>query len=363
MRTAAAGRILVVGPTLTRTGLVLGSGVLLLVVVGLVAIALGSVAVAPGDTIRIIAHHLGLPVTVDWSVATDTIVWQIRLPRVLAGAVVGAGLGLAGVVFQALLRNPMADPYVIGSASGASLGAVLAITAPVVLPGLALGAGSAWLGIGAVQLMAFIGGLVAVSVVLLVAGRSPRNGVLVLLLTGYAVSSLLAAVVALLIVSSGRALGAVVGWLMGSLAGASFGDLALAAPLVLGASLLLVLRWRSLNVLLLGDEAAAHLGIQVRTERRILIALATLSTSAAVAIAGTIGFVGLVIPHLVRLVLGPDHRLLLPASALAGASLLVLADLGARLSGGIPVGVVTALLGAPFFIWLLHRAGSEERPA
>jgi iron complex transport system permease protein len=145
---------------------------------------------------------------------------------------------------------------------------------------------------------------------------------------------------------------------MGSLAGADYLDLVLAGPLVVTASVLILLRWRSLNLLLLGDEAAAHLGLDVPAERRALIILATISTSAAVAVAGTIGFVGLVVPHLVRLVLGPDHRLLVPASALGGATLLVAADLGARLVGGVPVGVITALIGAPFFLWLLSRSAA-----
>ena len=142
---------------------------------------------------------------------------------------------------------------------------------------------------------------------------------------------------------------------MGSLGGASWADLALATPLVVVAALLLLARWRRLNLLLLGDGPAAHLGLDVEREKLLLTGLATLATSAAVAVAGTIGFVGLVVPHLLRLALGPDHRLLLPASALGGAALLALADTGARLAGGVPVGIVTALLGAPFFLILLRR--------
>ncbi|HLE59889.1 MAG TPA: iron chelate uptake ABC transporter family permease subunit, partial [Candidatus Limnocylindria bacterium] len=156
----------------------------------------------------------------------------------------------------------------------------------------------------------------------------------------------------------GRVLGAIFGWLMGSLAGASWSQLAFAAPLVGIGFVLLLVRWRRLNVLLLGDAQAAHLGVDVEREKLILTALASLTTSAAVAISGTIGFVGLVVPHVLRLATGPDHRLLLPASALYGATLLTLADLGARLAGGIPVGIVTALLGAPFFLWLLRRSRS-----
>jgi iron complex transport system permease protein len=270
--------------------------------------------------------------------------------------VVGAGLACAGTVFQALLRNPMADPYIIGPAAGASLGAVLALLLPVATVG--------WLGIGLVQALAFAGGLVTVLVVLAVARGRGGTPVVTLLLAGYAISSLLSAGVALLIFSSGERLAAVISWLLGSLAGSSWPRVAVAAPLIVVSFSLLLLRWRRLNALLLGEGPAAHLGIEVEREKRILTVLAALATSAAVAVSGTIGFVGLVVPHLVRLVVGPDHRLLLPASLLYGAGLLVLADLGARLAGGVPVGVVTALLGAPFFLWLLRRrvSGVEDRP-
>ncbi len=363
MRAAAAARPLVGGPGLGRATFAIGGGIVLVLAAALAAVAVGSADVGLDEAIGIVAHRLGFPVTETWSSTAPTILFEVRLPRVLAGLIVGAGLACAGVVFQALLRNPMADPYIIGSAAGASLGAVLAITAPILLPALAVGAGTAWLGIGLAQAMAFAGGLAAVALVLAVARQGGRTNMVTLLLTGYAVSSLLAAGVAVLLVSSGRALASVVGWLLGSLGGVGYPELAVAAPLVLGGSILLLFRWRTLNVLLLGDEAAAGLGIDLGPARRTLVMLATVVTSAAVALAGTIGFVGLVVPHVVRLALGPDHRLLLPVSCLVGAALLVTADLAARLVGGVPVGVVTALIGAPFFLWLLHRAaGAPTAP-
>jgi iron complex transport system permease protein len=363
MRASVAARPLVGGPGVGRTTLVIGGGIGLVLLAVVAAIAVGSTEVGLGEALGIIGQRLGLPVSQSWASTAPTILFEIRLPRVLAGVVVGAGLGAAGVVFQALLRNPMADPYVIGAAAGASLGAVLAITAPIVMPVLAVGAGTAWLGIGLVQVAAFVGGLGAVALVLAVARQGGRSSMVTLLLTGYAVSSLLAAGTALLLVNSGRAMSAVVGWLLGSLGGVGYPELAIAAPLVLGGSVLLLLRWRTLNLLLLGDEAAAALGVDLVPARRGLVLLATVVTSAAVALAGTIGFVGLVVPHLVRLALGPDHRLLLPASCLGGAALLVSADLVARVAGGVPVGVVTALIGAPFFLWLLHRtSGASTAP-
>lgn len=360
MRASVAARPLVGGPGLGRSALVIGGGIGLVLVAVVAAIAVGSSEVGLGDALGIIGQRLGLPVAQAWPSTAPTILFEIRLPRVLAGVVVGAGLGAAGVVFQALLRNPMADPYVIGAAAGASLGAVLAITAPIVAPVLAIGAGTAWLGIGLVQVAAFVGGLGAVALVLAVARQGGRSSMVTLLLTGYAVSSLLAAGTALLLVNSGRAMSAVVGWLLGSLGGVGYPELAIAAPLVLGGSVLLLFRWRTLNLLLLGDDAAAALGIDLVPARRGLVLLATVVTSAAVALAGTIGFVGLVVPHIVRFALGPDHRLLLPASCLGGAALLVSADLVARVAGGVPVGVITALIGAPFFLWLLHRASSAS---
>lgn len=363
MRASAASTVATVdrpvlrGPSLTRAALVVGAGTGLLAVVLVAAVGLGSVGVGIGDTLAILGRRLlGLPLPETWSPAAETIIFEIRLPRVLTAMLVGGGLAMSGAVFQALLRNPLADPYIIGTAAGASLGAVSGIVLPLLVPALAIGAGTAWLGLGVVQLLAFAGGLLTVLLVYSVARSAGRAPVVTLLLTGYAVSAVLAAVVALLMFASGRALGAIFGWLMGSLADASWTELAFAAPLLAVSLVLTLARWRPLNVLLLGDGQAATLGVDVERERLRLTMLATLATSAAVAISGTIGFVGLVVPHLLRLAIGPDHRLLLPASLLLGASLLAAADLAARLLGGLPVGILTALIGAPFFLYLLRRS-------
>jgi iron complex transport system permease protein len=356
MSATTAARSLTFGPSAGRSALVLGGGALIVLAAAAAAVTFGTSGIGAGDVVAIVVHRLtGLgPVT--WPASAETIVWELRLPRVVTGMVVGAGLACAGTVFQALLRNPMADPYIIGPAAGASLGAVVALLLPIAAAG--------WLGIGLVQALAFVGGLLTVLVVLAIARGRGGTPVVTLLLAGYAVSSLLSAGVALLIFSSGERLAAVISWLLGSLAGSSWPRVAVAAPLIVVSFTLLLLRWRRLNALLLGEGPAAHLGIDIEREKRILTVLAALATSAAVAVSGTIGFVGLVVPHLVRLVVGPDHRLLLPASLLYGAGLLVLADLGARLAGGVPVGVVTALLGAPFLLWLLRRrvTAVEDRP-
>lgn len=336
------------GPSPGRAALVLGGGMAFTLVAAVAAVAIGTSDIGAGDAFAIVLHRLTGIGPVTWSDAAETIVWDLRLPRVVAGMAVGAGLACAGAVFQALLRNPMADPYIIGPAAGASLGAVIALLLPVAAVG--------FLGIGMVQLLAFTGALLTVAAVLAIARGRGGTPVTTLLLAGYAVSSLLAAGVALLLFNAGDRLAAVISWLLGSLAGSSWPRVLVAVPLIVISFTLLLLRWRRLNALLLGEAQAAHLGVDLEREKRVLTGLAALSTSAAVAISGTIGFVGLVVPHLVRLVAGPDHRLLLPASMLYGAGLLVLADLGARLAGGVPVGVVTALLGAPFFIWLLRRS-------
>lgn len=352
MRATTVARPLALGPSLGRATVVLSLGVGLLVAVSLAATAFGTTGAGPVEAGAIILHRLFGVGSVTWPASAETIVWELRLPRVAAGMIVGAGLATAGAVFQALLRNPLADPYIIGTAAGASLGAVAALLLPTLLP-IALGG---WLGAGLVQMLAFAGGLTAVLVVFSIARGRAGTPVIALLLAGYAISSLLAAGVALMLFVSGDRLAAVISWLLGSLGGASWPRLAFAAPLIVGSFSLLLLRWRRLNALLLGEQQAAFLGVDVEREKRILTALAALATSAGVAISGTIGFIGLVVPHLLRLAFGPDHRLLLPASMLYGGALLVLADLGARLAGGIPVGVVTALIGAPFFLWLLRRS-------
>jgi len=331
-----------------RPSLVAVAGLIGLVVALLAGVGFGSVAVAPGDTLAILAHRvLGLDLGSTWSPVAETIVWDLRLPRVLEAMVVGVGLAVAGTTFQGLLRNPLADPYVLGTASGAALGAAIAVLIPVRVVILEF---------GLLQGLAFLGALASIAAVYRLArvgGGAPMTS---LLLTGYALGSLLAAGLAMAMYLSGSALRQIFTYLLGSFESASWARLAGVLPIVLLASLLVLARARSLNGLLLGEDAAAHLGVDVRRERAILLALASLITAACVAVSGLIGFVGLVVPHVVRLVVGPNARVLLPMSALCGAVLLALADVVARSLGEIPVGVVTALIGAPFFLFLLRRS-------
>ena len=318
-------------------------GTLLLVIVAVTAIGIGAVALTPSEVIAAIAQQFGISVGSPVSASISSIVIELRAPRILAAIVVGAALAVAGGAFQSLLRNPLADPYVLGTSSGAALAFLVPIS------------GAAW-ELGGVQLAAFVGALLSVALVWRIAGiGSGEERIASVLLVGYAVASLLAAALSLVMLTSGANLRAIFGFLLGGLDGASWPRLAAAAIPAVAASLALALRGRPLAAFLLGDEAATHLGVNVQRERKITIALASLATGAAVALAGLVGFVGLVVPHLVRLMVGPDPRAVLPLSAIGGALLLLIADTLAR-TIGVPVGVITALIGAPFLLWLLQRA-------
>ncbi len=336
-----------------RPLLLLAIGLAALVVSVVLGVGFGSVAIAPGDTIAILAHRLlGLDVARSWADSTETIVIDLRLPRVLTAMAVGTGLAVAGATFQGLLRNPLADPYVLGTASGAALGAAIAVLIPVRIVILQF---------GLLHGFAFVGALIAVYTVYRLSQTGGLAPLTSLLLTGYAVGSLLAAGLAMAMYLSGSALGQIFSFLLGGFDGASWVRLAGAAPIIAAGSIAIALRARSIDGLLLGEETAAHLGIEVRRERALLLALASFITASAVAVSGLIGFVGLVVPHVVRLLVGPSARLVLPLSAVGGAALLAFADLAARMLGEIPVGVVTAVIGAPFFLVLLRRvrAGYE----
>ena len=334
--------------SLARRPLVLaGAGLAALLVVLVAGVAAGSVYVPPGETLAILAHRMfSLDLVPTWTAAQETIVWELRFPRVLMAATVGVGLAVAGATFQGVLRNPLADPYVLGTASGAALGAAVAVILHV--PTLVLE-------FGLLHGLAFAGALAAVWLVYRLSRVGGHGQMTSLLLTGYAVGSLLAAGLSMAMFVSGSGLRQIFSYLLGGFESASWMRFATALPLIAGAALLIAIRARALNGFLLGEEAASHLGIDVRRERAILLSLASLATAAAVAVSGLIGFVGLVAPHLMRLAVGPNARLVVPLAALFGAILMVASDLAARLLGDIPVGVVTAVIGAPFFLTLLRR--------
>lgn len=328
-----------------------------LLIASLMASAFGAVNVPLPDILKMSLNKLAIfdfPAT--WRVVDETIIFQIRLPRVIGGALVGAALATAGVLFQGLLRNPMADPYIIGTSSGAALGATIAMALPINL---------AFLGFGLVPMAAFIGALATVILVYNLARVGGKTPIISMLLAGFVVSALLAAIMAFMMSMSerfGLNLRSVLSFLMGHISVTSWGQLTTIAPLVIGGIIGTRFFAFHLNAFSLGEEGAAYLGINVERDKILILGLGSLLTAAAVSISGLIGFVGLVVPHAVRLNLGPDHRLLLPASALVGATFLVIADLLARILLApveIPVGVITAIIGAPFFIYLLRHSRKE----
>ncbi len=321
---------------------------LLFVLLGLAALCLGAIPIAPADVARAVADALfgSAPV----SSREEVILFSVRLPRILFAGIVGASLSLGGVVFQALLRNPLADPYVLGISGGSALGAII---------GIVLGVSSFYLG---VPFLAFCGALVTVFLVFIVAGGS--RGLLLdntLLLAGVVVNSFFSAAIlfALSIVNS-MELHSISFWLMGDLSGAAGKEIAFAALSLMVCFVILYAQARKLNLIVQGEDTALQLGVNVRTTKYILLIVTSLMTSAAVSLAGIIGFVGIMVPHMMRLVFGSDHRLLLPAAALFGASFMVVADTLARIvltPAELPVGVITALCGAPYFIFLMRRKG------
>ena len=324
-----------------------------------VAVGVGAVPITPAQVLSILLDRVGLEGFVVYDTRQAAVLLAVRLPRVLQGALVGGGLGVAGALMQGLFRNPLAEPGLVGVSAGSALAAV----AFIVLGGaLAL---PAPLDVHALAIAAFLGGLATTALVYRLAARAGQTAVATLLLAGVAVAALAGAGTGLLLfVANDAQLRTVTFWSLGSLGGATWASLAGTAPMLLAAIVAAPFFARPLNALLLGEAEAFHLGVRVERVKRAAVVVATLGTGAAVAAAGVIGFVGLVVPHLVRLVLGPDHRSLLPASALLGAVLLLAADLAARTlvaPAELPIGIVTALAGAPFFLWLLLRQAPDGR--
>lgn len=343
-------------PTVSARVLLAALSLLLLLAFWL-ALALGPVRLPLLDTLQALWQLSGLPALGGEVAQAELIVGQIRLPRALLGLCVGAVLALSGVAMQGLFRNPLADPGLIGVSSGAALGAALAIVG-----GAAFGGLPSALAPYLLSACAFAGGLGVTALVYRLGRRDGQTSVATMLLAGIALTALAGAAIGLFTyLADDVTLRTLTFWNLGSLNGASYARLWPLLLVTAAVALWLPRRARALNALLLGESEARHLGFAVERLKRELVFCTALGVGAAVAAAGMIGFIGLVVPHLMRLLVGPDHRLLLPASALAGASLLLLADLLARLllaPAELPIGIVTALLGAPFFIYLLLRGRS-----
>lgn len=306
--------------------------------------AIGPVYVPPMEILALLGSKLQLCETSSIPHKHEVIIFQIRLPRIFLGILVGLSLATAGTALQGLFKNPMADPYIIGIASGAAVGAVLSI---LVLPPI--------FSVYTTPIMAFLGALFTIFLVYNIAKVGGKIPVDTLLLTGIAVSLFLGAVLSFMMSIAGEALHSIFFWIMGGLWLASWTQVKIIVLPVLVCFGLIYLFAKDLNAMLLGDESAQTLGINVENAKRILLVLSALITAAAVSFTGTIGFVGLIIPHITRNLVGPDHRILFPASALVGGIFLVWTDALARLLGEMPVGILTAFFGAPFFIYLLKK--------
>ncbi|MBR2688672.1 MAG: iron ABC transporter permease [Aquamicrobium sp.] len=332
---------------------------IVLLAVLLVAVALFSLTAGASDASAVDALR-------DWFSGPDAadrvlsardriIIYDIRLPRVVLGALIGAALAVSGAVMQGLFRNPLADPGIVGVSAGAGLGAVSVI----VLGGTALAPFTTLMGPMALPLAAFVGGLITTLILYQVATRQGRTSVATMLLAGIALSALAMALTGVLIyLADDRQLRDLTFWQLGSLAGATWTKIGTAGPVMLVALVAMPFFARGLNALSLGEATANHLGIQVQKLKYVAIAGVSAAVGASVAVSGGIGFVGIVVPHLLRLTIGPDNRYLLPASALLGASLLILADTVSRTivaPAELPIGIITATVGGPFFLWILLR--------
>ncbi len=341
---------------LSRRLATLAVALLVLLVVAALGAAWGSVRIPPSAVIRLCWVRLTGGVTLaNWPRSWETILFEIRIPRVVLGGLVGMTLAVAGAVYQALFRNPLADPYLIGVSSGASFGATVAIYFIWRF---------AWGGLNAISLAAFAGALLATAAIYSLAHVGGRTPVTTLILAGVALGALLSAGTTFLMFTAKDAFHTihVLSWLMGSLALANWAEVRAILPYLLLGFAIIGWHAHTLNVLQLDEEQAQALGITVEKVKGILIMATSLATAAAVSVSGVIGFVGLIVPHIVRLIWGPDYRFLLPMSALVGGAALILTDGLARTLFApreLPLGVVTALVGAPFFLYLLRQQKRE----
>ena len=312
--------------------------ILAFVLLGAVIVSLfvGSVSISPGDLLR------------------SEILWQVRAPRVVLAALVGLLLSISGVTLQGILRNPLADPYVLGISAGGAIGAAISI---------AVGAQFVILGMSSVPVMAFITSLAAVFVVYKLSQVSGKTSPETLILAGVALAAFCAAILSLIIILSGN-LQAIYFWLLGSLSAATWTNVITVVPYAIFGTAVAYFYSKELNALLLGEEMAMTLGVDVERTRLVLIGAASLMTAAAVSVSGLIGFVGLIVPHFIRLLIGPNHKFLIPISALSGMLLMVVTDALSRTvlaPTEIPIGIIMALVGAPFFLYLLRRRRVEGK--
>lgn len=339
----------------SRWKLILLTLVAVLVIVVVLCLNVGYAPISFSDILNILGKQIPLlnnyinPSSV--SNVNEAIILQIRLPRILAGAISGAGLAAAGVMYQGIFRNPMADSYLLGASAGASFGYTLAV--------LYAGTFAAnLLGIGMFQIVAFLGAVLTVFLVYFMSRVGNKVPITTLLLSGIVVNIFILSLQTVFELRSGEALMGIVAWIAGGFTNITWTNIFTVFPIVLVGTIVAYFFTKDLNLLSMGDDIAQNLGVNTEKVRRILLLLSSLVTAAVVSISGVIGFVGLIIPHMTRLVIGPDHRILLPTAAIIGAIFLILCDSLARVATGaseLPVGVITALTGTPFFIYLLRK--------
>jgi iron complex transport system permease protein len=338
----------IVAPARLRAGPLLAAGAGL-AGAALLAVLVGPVRLGPGAVVAELAGRLPLVSTTSGlSRQEAAILWELRLPRVVLGGLVGAMLALAGVAYQGVFRNPLVDPYLLGAAAGAGLGATLAI---------AYGPDTADWPVDLLPLAAFAGAVGGVAAAYALGRSGGARTATALILSGVAVAAFLTAIQTYVQQRESETLREVYGWILGRLTTAGWREVALMAPYALVSAVVILLHRRLLDVLAVGDDEASSLGLRAARVRLVVVAAATLATAAAVAVSGLIGFVGIVVPHTVRLLVGTSHRLLAPLSLVAGAAFLILADLAARTvtaPAELPIGVVTAFVGAPFFALVLR---------
>ncbi len=324
---------------------------LLTIIIMLFSVGIGESNISVETVIAILTEPLTHQ-TAFWSPGDATIIWEIRLPRVILGALVGLCLAISGAALQSLFRNPMADPYILGISNGAALGATIVFVY-----------GAAWaLSLYTLPLLSFVFGIITIFLAYYVGKVGNRVPVNTLLLSGIAISAFLSAINSFMMFTGGQNLQQIMFWMMGGLSGRGWNYIWIIIPFAIIGSLAMITMARSMNAIMFGEESAQYLGIDVEKIKKILLVLTAFVTSAAVAASGVIGFVGLIVPHIVRLIVGPDHRILIPVSIFTGATFLVIADDFARIvisPAELPLGVLTALCGAPFFLYLLRSKRGE----
>lgn len=332
--------------------------IILLILAILFSITVGAIGIPLVDTIKILLNKIGfLSSKVDISNIKESnifIVLNIRLPRILLAALVGSVLSVAGSSYQAIFKNPMADPYVMGTSSGAAFGATI---------GLVLGLSQSLLGFGLTSIFAFIGALATTLIVYTLARTGNKISTTSILLAGIVMSSILSSGISIMMIFNHNELAKIIAWTMGSFNAASWKQIAIIiGPVVVGLVILMSLS-REMNAIAMGEEDAQNIGVNVELVKKLILILASLLSACVVAVSGIIGFVGIIIPHLFRLLFGADHKILLPASAIGGGMFLLLSDTLARtLVPGveIPVGVITSIFGGPFFLYLLRKSKNRK---